>query len=266
MTGRSTDASLLARLDADAIEHLWVAYHDYGGRASGQNDPAGELPRRRQRRRRLRDGESGHDRRRPPGDRRHAAGRLRRLPGRSRPALLRRSCHDSRERPAATPGCARPMARSGTAARGPGWQAAIDESAATSATRRRWRSSRSSTCSIPETTASTLPVNTTRMFSQAGLAAERGLRRARRRRAAGDGRDRRPARQGVRPRSVRDVGPPRRSDPRRRRLLLAQGRGARRGPRARLRRDLHAEAVCPLGRQQPPRAPQPLGRRRRAAT
>src|ERR671920_161475 len=33
-------ASLLARLDADAIEHFWVAYHDYGGRAQAKTLPA----------------------------------------------------------------------------------------------------------------------------------------------------------------------------------------------------------------------------------
>src|SRR5918994_2939146 len=32
-------ASLLARLDADAIEHFWVAYHDYGGRAQAKTLP-----------------------------------------------------------------------------------------------------------------------------------------------------------------------------------------------------------------------------------
>src|SRR4029450_5043932 len=32
-------ASLLARLDADGIEHFWVAYHDYGGRAQAKTLP-----------------------------------------------------------------------------------------------------------------------------------------------------------------------------------------------------------------------------------
>ena len=32
-------ASLLGRLDADAIEHFWVAYHDYGGRAQAKTLP-----------------------------------------------------------------------------------------------------------------------------------------------------------------------------------------------------------------------------------
>ena len=32
-------ASLLACLDADAIEHFWVAYHDYGGRAQAKTLP-----------------------------------------------------------------------------------------------------------------------------------------------------------------------------------------------------------------------------------
>ena len=32
-------ASLLVRLDADAIEHFWVAYHDYGGRAQAKTLP-----------------------------------------------------------------------------------------------------------------------------------------------------------------------------------------------------------------------------------
>src|SRR5215216_5801258 len=32
-------ASLLARLEADAIEHFWVAYHDYGGRAQAKTLP-----------------------------------------------------------------------------------------------------------------------------------------------------------------------------------------------------------------------------------
>ncbi len=40
MTDRPSDsASLLARLDADAIEHFWVAYHDYGGRAQAKTLP-----------------------------------------------------------------------------------------------------------------------------------------------------------------------------------------------------------------------------------
>jgi glutamine synthetase len=40
MADRPTDsASLLARLDADAIEHFWVAYHDYGGRAQAKTLP-----------------------------------------------------------------------------------------------------------------------------------------------------------------------------------------------------------------------------------
>jgi glutamine synthetase len=33
-------ASLLARLEADAIEHFWVAYHDYGGRAQAKTLPS----------------------------------------------------------------------------------------------------------------------------------------------------------------------------------------------------------------------------------
>src|SRR3712207_5560191 len=32
-------ASLLARLEADAIEHFWIAYHDYGGRAQAKTLP-----------------------------------------------------------------------------------------------------------------------------------------------------------------------------------------------------------------------------------
>src|ERR671910_1688378 len=32
-------ATLLTRLDADAIEHFWVAYHDYGGRAQAKTLP-----------------------------------------------------------------------------------------------------------------------------------------------------------------------------------------------------------------------------------
>jgi glutamine synthetase len=40
MADRPTDsATLLARLDADAIEHFWVAYHDYGGRAQAKTLP-----------------------------------------------------------------------------------------------------------------------------------------------------------------------------------------------------------------------------------
>src|SRR5918998_3421864 len=40
MDDRPVDsASLLARLDADAIEHFWVAYHDYGGRAQAKTLP-----------------------------------------------------------------------------------------------------------------------------------------------------------------------------------------------------------------------------------
>ena len=32
-------ASLLARLEDGAIEHFWVAYHDYGGRAQAKSLP-----------------------------------------------------------------------------------------------------------------------------------------------------------------------------------------------------------------------------------
>src|SRR5215213_11530009 len=32
-------ASLLACLDADGIEHFWVAYHDYGGRGQAKTLP-----------------------------------------------------------------------------------------------------------------------------------------------------------------------------------------------------------------------------------
>src|SRR4051812_44473521 len=40
MNDRPADsASLLARLDADATEHFWVAYHDYGGRAHAKTLP-----------------------------------------------------------------------------------------------------------------------------------------------------------------------------------------------------------------------------------
>src|ERR671917_1124648 len=40
MDDRPVDStSLLARLDADAIEHFWVAYHDYGGRAQAKTLP-----------------------------------------------------------------------------------------------------------------------------------------------------------------------------------------------------------------------------------
>jgi glutamine synthetase len=40
MNDRPADSSsLLARLDADAIEHFWVAYHDYGGRAHAKTLP-----------------------------------------------------------------------------------------------------------------------------------------------------------------------------------------------------------------------------------
>src|SRR5829696_2447467 len=40
MDNRPIDsASLLARLEADAIEHIWVAYHDYGGRAQAKTLP-----------------------------------------------------------------------------------------------------------------------------------------------------------------------------------------------------------------------------------
>jgi glutamine synthetase len=40
MNDRPIDsASLLKRLDADAIEHFWVAYHDYGGRAHAKTLP-----------------------------------------------------------------------------------------------------------------------------------------------------------------------------------------------------------------------------------
>jgi glutamine synthetase len=40
MDNRPIDsASLLARLEADAIEHFWVAYHDYGGRAQAKTLP-----------------------------------------------------------------------------------------------------------------------------------------------------------------------------------------------------------------------------------
>jgi glutamine synthetase len=37
--GPGDSASLLARLDADAIEHFWVAYHDYGGRTHAKTLP-----------------------------------------------------------------------------------------------------------------------------------------------------------------------------------------------------------------------------------
>ena len=47
MNDRPIDsASLLARLDADAIEHFWVAYHDYGGRAQAKTLPPREFPER----------------------------------------------------------------------------------------------------------------------------------------------------------------------------------------------------------------------------
>src|SRR5215216_3943070 len=40
MNDRPIDSgSLLARLDADAIEHFWIAYHDYGGRAQAKTLP-----------------------------------------------------------------------------------------------------------------------------------------------------------------------------------------------------------------------------------
>jgi glutamine synthetase len=40
MDDRPIDSeSLLARLDADAIEHFWVTYHDYGGRAQAKSLP-----------------------------------------------------------------------------------------------------------------------------------------------------------------------------------------------------------------------------------
>ena len=40
MTDRSTDStSLLSRLRTDGIEHFWVIYHDYGGRAEAKTLP-----------------------------------------------------------------------------------------------------------------------------------------------------------------------------------------------------------------------------------
>src|SRR5918993_1152428 len=40
MNDRPIDsASLLARLETDAIEHFWVTYHDYGGRAQAKSLP-----------------------------------------------------------------------------------------------------------------------------------------------------------------------------------------------------------------------------------
>src|SRR5215204_7566957 len=40
MIDRPIDSgSLLARLDTDAIEHFWIAYHDYGGRAQAKTLP-----------------------------------------------------------------------------------------------------------------------------------------------------------------------------------------------------------------------------------
>jgi glutamine synthetase len=37
--GPSDSRALLSRLDVDAIEHFWVAYHDYGGRAQAKTLP-----------------------------------------------------------------------------------------------------------------------------------------------------------------------------------------------------------------------------------
>src|SRR3712207_6641110 len=37
--GPTDGAALLARLEADAIEHFWVVYHDYGGRAEAKTIP-----------------------------------------------------------------------------------------------------------------------------------------------------------------------------------------------------------------------------------
>ena len=39
MTGRSTAHPCWRASRADAIEHFWVAYHDYGGRAQGKSPP-----------------------------------------------------------------------------------------------------------------------------------------------------------------------------------------------------------------------------------
>src|SRR3954468_22289331 len=40
MVDRVTDgAGLLRRLDQDGIDHLWVSYHDYSGRASAKTMP-----------------------------------------------------------------------------------------------------------------------------------------------------------------------------------------------------------------------------------
>ena len=226
--------------------------------------PRGEFPERRQRRRRLRHGQSQHGRRRPPVDRSHPAGRLRRLPGRSRSPLLRRPAAISGNGPLPRLDArhrwlglgrlpADPIGGGDRRVAGPrllgagGARAGVLPAPCRCGERCRIRAGQHD----PDV--------------QPGRSCRgAGLRRARHRRAARDGRDRRPARQGVRSRSVRDVGPPRGPDPRRRRLLLAQGRGPRSGARARLCRDLHAKAVQPLGRVQPPRPPQPLGRGRRA--
>ena len=218
-------ASLLARLEADAIEHFWVAYHDYGGRAQAKTLPRGEFPERCQRRRRLRHGESEHGRRRSPVGRSHPAGRLRRLPGRSRPPLLCRP-------PAISGNGSLPRLDARHRRLGLGRLPADRLAAAIDELRDLGYSVQVALepefyllLALPETSADYTPVNTTRMFSSGRSCHGAGLRRAPHRRAARNGRDRRADRQGVRSRSIRNVGPPRGSDPRRRRLLLAQGRG-----------------------------------------
>ena len=172
-------------------------------------------------------------------------------------------CRASHGRRAATPGCAPPTARSGTAARARGWRRR-----STSCGTRLLGPGGARTGVLPAHPRRTAP-NTSRS-TRRGCSARPGSPRSTvfiervidELRAMGVtvaqlGKEYGPGQYEM---SVRA----RRPDPRRRRLFLAQGGGARSGARAGLRRDLHAEALQPLGREQPPRPPQPLGRRRRA--
>ena len=48
MTGRSTAHRCWRASSDDAIEHFWVTYHDYGGRAQAKIAPTREFPERGQ--------------------------------------------------------------------------------------------------------------------------------------------------------------------------------------------------------------------------
>ena len=174
MNDRPADSSsLLARLDADAIEHFWVAYHDYGGRAHAKTLPRESI------RSAVDDGVVfAMANLNMSADDHQSMG----APCWPTPATFlpfptpapTPSSHDSREPLAATPGCVPATARSGTVARGPDWRR------------------RSTSCgtlgysvqvalepefyllhALAENGTDYAPVNSTRMFSQAGLATER---------------------------------------------------------------------------------------------